>query len=337
MNRISADQLEHLCVGAITAAGGDAATASALAAATVTAERRGKRTVGVAHLFDYLDALREGRLNPHPQPKVLQSRSAAITVDADGGIAQLAFERALPGILRSLRQNGVAVLSINNSYTVGELGYYTTHLAEQGWLALAAANSPALMAVYDAHAPVTGTNPLSFALPHADGVRSFDQASSAVAWVAIRDAAERGERIPEGWALDADGQPTTEAAAAVDGPLLPYGGIKGSNVALMIELLAVLSGGSFSLDAPPFDKGDRPPGVGLFLLALDPHAFDPAYVGRTEAHLTRLSDEFGVGFGRVRASHDEIQLPGDVYARLLQAQPEPQLEAGAEAFPPLPQ
>ena len=132
----------------------------------------------------------------------------------------------------------------------------------------------------------------------------------------IRDAAAAGEPIPEGWALDANGAATTDAAAALLGPLLPFGGVKGSNIALVIELLSVLSGASFSMDAPDFASGAEPPRVGLFLFALDPAAFGSNYLERVEAHFERLHVQFGIDFGRYSAPVQRMQLSDDTYERL---------------------
>src|SRR5699024_832192 len=141
------------------------------------------------------------------------------------------------------------------------------------------------------------TNPLAFALPHSSGPRVFDQASSATAFVSIRQAAERCEHIPPGWALDADGQPTIDPAAALTGALLPFGGAKGPNTAQTIELLAALSGASCCLDAAPFATGSRPPRLGLFIAAIDPPACDPGYEERAETHRLRLHERFGIDVG----------------------------------------
>jgi (2R)-3-sulfolactate dehydrogenase (NADP+) len=199
---------------------------------------------------------------------------------------------------------------------VGELGYYTYELAAEGFVALAGANSPALMSLYDAPEALTGTNPFSFALPGAPSPRLIDQASSAVAWVRIRDAAAAGEPIPPGWALDANGAATTDATAALLGPLLPFGGVKGSNIALVIELLSTLSGASFSVDAPDFASGEQPPRVGLFLIALDPAAFAADYLDRVEEHLERLRVGYGIDFGRYFSPVERLSLPDHLYARL---------------------
>jgi (2R)-3-sulfolactate dehydrogenase (NADP+) len=315
--RLPLDRLEDLCAAAIRSAGGDEATASALARATVAAERRGKPSNGVSHLRDYLDALRAERMNPSPDPRVVSERGSTLVVDADQGAAQLAFEIGADLLVSKARENGVAFLSVRDCFTAGEIGHYTSQVAEQGLIALAGAHSPALMSVHGASDAVTGTNPLSFALPHPAGPRMFDQAASATAWVKVRQAAQRGEPIPEGWALDPDGNPTTDAADGADGALLPFGGIKAGNIALMVEMLGALSGAHFSLDAPPFQHGDRSPGLGLFVLALDPSAFDPDFPERAETHLQRLSDEHEVDFARRKPAHQEVEIPQALYQELV--------------------
>jgi (2R)-3-sulfolactate dehydrogenase (NADP+) len=315
------DRLASLCSAAITTAGGDEDTAAALTEAVLAAERRGNTAVGVAHLFDYLDALQCGRLNGTPRPVVRHDRRSVITVSADDGIAQLAFRAARPALVAAARECGVAMLSVSDAFTVGELGHYTWEVAAEGLVALAGANSPALMSLYDAPDAVTGTNPFSFALPGRSSPRLIDQASSAVAWVRIRDAAAAGEPIPSDWALDASGAATTDAAAALLGPLVPFGGVKGSNIALVIELLSVLSGASFSMNAPDFASGEQPPRVGLFLIALDPAAFAADYLDRVEDHLERLRVRYGIDFGRHFSPVERMYLPDPLHARLVNTTP----------------
>ena len=309
-------ELRDLCIAAITAAGGSTALAQSLAEATVAAERRGKTAVGTAHLFDYLDGLEAGRINGQARPKVTNRLPAAHHVDADRGTAQLAFDAVVDDFASSAANLGISVLNISNAFTAGELGYYTTRLAERGLVALAGANSPALMSLFSSPGSATGTNPFSFAVPHADGPRMFDQATSATAWVNVRDAADRSEAIPEGWAQDPNGAATNNAEAALAGSLLPFGGVKGSNVALMIELLAVHGGGRFSVDAPAFDSGQESPGTGLFVIAIAADAFDPDYSKRVAEHLDRLHSQFGVDFGRKR-SLDVVELPRELHSALL--------------------
>lgn len=309
-------ELRDVCIAAITAAGGSTSLARSLAEATVAAERRGKTAVGTTHFFDYLDGLEAGRINGQAQPRVTNHSPAAHHVDADRGTAQLAFDAAVDNFASSAAKLGISVLNIANAFTAGELGYYTTRLAERGLVALAGANSPALMSLFGSPGSATGTNPFSFAVPHADGPRMFDQAASATAWVNVRDAADRGETIPEGWAQDPNGAATVDAEAALAGSLLPFGGVKGSNVALMIELLAVHGGGRFSVDAPAFDSGQENPGTGLFVIAIAADAFDPDYSKRVAEHLDRLHSSFGVDFGRKR-SLEVVELPRELHSALL--------------------
>ncbi|WP_193627251.1 Ldh family oxidoreductase [Brevibacterium sp. CFH 10365] len=309
-------ELRDLCIAAITAAGGSPALAQSLADATVAAERRGKTQVGTAHLVDYLDGLEAGRINGQAHPRVTNRLPAAHHVDADRGTAQLAFDAAFDDFVSSVATLGISVLSIANAFTAGELGYFTTRLAERGLLAFAGANSPALMSLFGSPGSATGTNPFSFAVPHADGPRMFDQATSATAWVNIRDAADRAETIPEGWAQDPNGAATVDAEAALAGSLLPFGGVKGSNVALMVELLAVHGGGRFSVDAPAFDTGGDSPGTGLFIIAIAADAFDPAYSTRVADHFERLHTRFGIDFGRKRRV-EVIELPRELHSALL--------------------
>jgi (2R)-3-sulfolactate dehydrogenase (NADP+) len=307
--RLGLAELEDLCRAAVRAAGGSGEVADSLASAAVSAERRGKSALGAAHLVDYLAGLREGRIAPDARPRVTVTRRAVVAVDADGGTAQLAFDAAQDALVAAARDCGVAILSVHDAFTAGELGDYATRLADAGLVAITGANSPALMTVHGADREVTGTNPIAFALPHPDGPRMFDQAASETAWVKIRDAADRGSSIPEGWALDPEGEPTTDARAAIAGALLPFGGVKGGNIALMIEMLAALSGGAFSLDAAPFDSGDASPSLGMFAIAIDPTAFADDYPQRAEEHLRRLHEEHGVDFGRRRAEVTEVEMP----------------------------
>lgn len=309
-------ELVDLCEKAVRGAGGSSETARALADAVVSAELRGKPSVGVSHLLDFVHAIPAGRLNGDPRPSVDRRRSAVVVADADRGAAHVAFARALPAAVEGARAAGVAVLSIRNCFPAGELSYYATAAARAGFVALAATSSPALLAAYGSRAPITGTNPLAFALPHPDGPRAFDQAASATAWVSVREAAERGDAIPDGWALGPDGEPTEDASAALAGALLPSGGVKGANIAVMVEMLAALSGGAFSVDAAPFDRGGTSPAVGLFLLLLDPTAFDPGFVDRAEAHHRRLATEHGADFGRRRTERTAVRLPAAVLDEL---------------------
>jgi (2R)-3-sulfolactate dehydrogenase (NADP+) len=191
-------------------------------------------------------------------------------------------------------------------------------------LAFAASNGPALMAPSGVAQAVYSTNPLAFAAPGgAHPSVMVDQASSATAFVNIRQAAERGAALPEGWAIDAAGQPTVDSAEALRGTLLAFGGARGANIALMIEVMAAgLTGAEWSLDSPDFLCGDRSPGAGLLVIAIAPQLLDPAFGPRLQEHLRRLAG-FGVHIpgpakaGRAAlAASQGLALPVSLLARI---------------------
>lgn len=306
--RMEIAELEKLAIDACLAAGASLDTANALVRATLAAEQAGNSAVGLAHLPDYLAALRAGRIDGFAQPEVTFPAPALIQVDARSGIAQLGFDRAFDELTTRARTFGIALFSQYASYTTGELGYYPQRLAEAGFVALAATNGPALMTVEGARAAVYCTNPIAFAAPRADGPPLvIDQATSATAFVKIREAAARGEKLPPGFAVDETWQPTTDPARALKGALLAFGGRRGANVALMVEVMAAgLGCGNWSIDSPDFLAGDVSPGAGLVVIAIAATLLDPHFSRRLEAQLRRLS-----GHG--------VHIPGEAKGRAARA------------------
>src|SRR5437016_8086855 len=289
-------------------AGASDEVAISLANAVVAAEWAGKRSVGFAHLVDYLDGFAKGRIAGTAEPDITFPAPAAIRVDAKGGIAQLGFDRAFDHFVNRANTYGVTVFVQANSFTAGELGYYTRRLAEAGLVSLAACNAQAQMTTLESRKAVFGTNPVSFAAPVEKG-KPFviDQASSATAFVNVRQAAELGESIPEGWAIDAAGNPTTDAREAVKGLLLAFGGMRGANIAIIVEILSAgLTGASWSIDAPSFSEGDQSPGVGLFIVAFKPDILAPGFAARLAAQIERLA----APGGRVPGRHLNVRAPG---------------------------
>lgn len=310
------DALELVRRAALKAGASDG-VADSLANAVVAAEWAGNRTVGFAHLADYLDGFANGRIAADAEPEITHPAPALIRIDAKGGIAQLGFDRAFEDMVERAAIYGVALLAQTGSYTVGELGYYTRRLAEAGLVALAACNASAQMTTLESRKAVFGTNPISFATP-LEGARPLviDQASSATAFVNVRRAAEQGETIPEGWALDVAGNPTTDARDAVRGLLLAFGGMRGANIALIVELLAAgLTGANWSMDAPSFTDGNECPGIGLFIVAIKPDLLVPGFAARLSEHIERLAAQ-GV---RIPGSHihvTELDFPASLMASI---------------------
>ncbi|MDH6230857.1 (2R)-3-sulfolactate dehydrogenase (NADP+) [Mesorhizobium soli] len=322
---LSLEEALSICREAARRAGAGPATAEALAGASVDAERDGQPTVGIGHLIDYLESLEAGRIDGTVEPELSRPAGAIILSDAKGGSAHLGFDRAFNDLAQTARLFGVAVFSQKNAFTSGSLSYFVGRLAEAGLVGFAATNGPALLAGSGATKPVYCTNPLAFAAPVEGGAPLvIDQASSATAFVNVRKAAQEGRDIPEGWALDAEGRPTTDAKAAVKGALLAFGGARGANIALMVEVLAAgISGANWSLDAPGFTSGSQSPGSGLFVLALDPKLIDPDFSTRLAAQLHRLSGGYGVHIpglakaaAREKAERSGIVISKEIYDRV---------------------
>jgi (2R)-3-sulfolactate dehydrogenase (NADP+) len=318
--RLSLEEATHLAARAARAAGASDDAAQSLARATVSADAHGKSSIGFGHLLDYLAALREGRINGGAEPLVTSPAPAAIHCDARGGIAQLGFDRVFDDLSGRASTFGIALFAQKGSYTTGELGYYPRRLAEAGLVAFAATNGPALMTVAGAKRPVYCTNPLAFAAPVAEGPPLIiDQASSATAFVQLRRYADRGEALPPGWAVDADGRPTTDPHAALRGALLAFGGARGANIALMVEVLAAgLAGANWALDAPSFTQGDRSPGSGLLVIAIAPALLAPDFSQRLRLQLDRLA-RAGVHIPGRRTAAAEIELPDALAAEIERA------------------
>jgi (2R)-3-sulfolactate dehydrogenase (NADP+) len=308
--RLSLDEATDLAERAGRAAGASDDVARSLALATVSADAHGKTGIGFVHLVDYLAAFREGRIDGGASPHITSPAPTAIHCDARDGIAQLGFDRAFDDLRRRTETFGLALFAQSRSYTTGELGYYPRRLAEAGLAAFATTSGPALITVPGVKTPVYCTNPLSFAAPLDQGPPLLiDQASSATAFVELRRYADRGETLPPGWAVNADGEPTTDAHAAMRGALLAFGGARGANIALMVEVLAAgLTGANWALDAPSFTSGSRSPGAGLLVIAIAPSLLAPDFPQRLRLQLDRLA-KLGVHIPGRRAAAAEIELP----------------------------
>ncbi|MGF7007784.1 Ldh family oxidoreductase [Aminobacter sp. BE322] len=321
------EQARSLCIAAAMGAGASEETARSIGLAAVAAEADGQASVGLSHYIDYLESLEAGRIDGKAEPVVTRPALAIYLSDAQGGAAHTGFDRSFEEIAKAARLFGVTVFAQKNAYTCGALGYFTGRLAEAGLVAIAATNGPALVAGSGSTKPVFCTNPMSLAAPAADGPPLvIDQSSSATAFVNVRKAAEAGDEIPEGWALDARGKPTTDPKKAMKGVLLAFGGARGANVALMVEVLAAgISGANWSVDAPSISSGDRTPGTGLFIVALDPKLFDPDFEQRMRAQLGRLSEQYHVHIpgpakaaARARSEAEGITVPAAIHARIAQ-------------------
>ena len=322
MSRITSDDLQILLERALGTRGFGPAHATALARQTVLSEEMGQASVGVSHVFDYLDGIAGGRINGHANPEISRPVPTMIHVDGDGGLPQTGFDLAFDTFTASAHDLGLCVFLQKNTTLCGSLGTFARRVAEAGLVVFAATNGSALLAGSGGSKPVFCTNPMAFAAPQSGGPPLLiDQSSSATAYVNIRKAAERGDAIPEGWALDADGQPTTDPKAAVSGTLLAFGGARGANIALMVDVLAGgLTGANWSVEAPGFMDGNACPGTGLFVLAINPVLVTPDFNDRMAVQIARLSGDYGVhipGLSKEQAQRDARENGLDIDAGML--------------------
>ena len=263
------------CAGRLVEAGASEVVAASVARALVEAEAEGNVVCGLYYLPVFLEQLAAGRVDGRAVPGLEWSRPGTVRIDAAGGFAQPALDLAVAEVTRAARRTGIAVAGIRDSYNALALGQPAGAIAREGLVAIVAANAPASLAMPGSARRVFGTNPLAFAAPVPGGQPLvIDQSASAVTKTEVMMRASRGEALEPGWAQDAEGRPTLDAAVALEGALLPAGGRKGANVALIVEVLAsVLTGATLSARAEMLGAADRPrPAIGQTVIALDPAA-----------------------------------------------------------------
>ena len=269
-------ELEQIITAAFVASNTSEANARSVAAALAQAEVDGQKGHGLSRVPSYAAQAKSGKVDGFAVPEVRQTRPGSLVVDAKHGFAYPALDAAIARLPELARSCGVSAAGITRSHHFGVAGRAVERLAEQGMVALVFGNTPQAMAAWGGRRPIFGTNPIAFAAPQRGRPPVVvDLALSQVARGKIMVAAQKGEPIPSGWALDEHGEPTTDAKAALKGTLVPLGGAKGAALAFVVEVLSVaLTGANFAFEATSFfdDKGP-PPGVGQLLLAIDPAAF----------------------------------------------------------------
>ncbi len=269
--------------------------AAIVADALVAAELDGIGSHGLSRLLAYADQAAVGKVDGFAVPTVTRPAAAVVRVDARDGFAFPAIRSGLQAVEERLGECGIVALPIAHSHHCGVAGHHVEHLARLGHLAIMFSNSPAAMAPAGGRNASFGTNPIAFAAPASGEPIVVDLSLSTIARGRVVVASQRGEPIPKGWALDPDGRPTTDAAAALAGTMLPLGGAKGSALALMVEILsATLTGSNHAFEATSFlDAEGGPPRIGHLILAIDPRAFGTDFAGRIETLLAHAYGQAG--------------------------------------------
>lgn len=287
--RLSPREARHLIFAALTGAGTSKPNARYFTEAILDTELSGLEGHGFYWLRFYCEHVRSGKVDGRVKPRVSKLSSVAFSVDAGNGFAHPAIEAGFAKLIPAARKHGIAAMGVRNSYNAATLGYHTGRLAQDGLLAFGFTNATPAIAPVGGRVPVIGTNPLSFAVPGKRGKVALlvDQSSSAVAWTAVKRAAMQGRDIPLGWALDADGNPTTDPAKGLGGSMAPAGGHKGFGQGLIVEVMsAALAGALRGPEMGSFTEDDgKPIGCGQFFIALSPKLFSGSHFYKQVAAL----------------------------------------------------
>lgn len=326
--KLSLMAARDLALRVLKSAGVAEANAASVAKALVAAEADGLASHGLSRLPAYADQAKAGKVDGKAVPTVTETAVAALRVDARDGFAFPAIAAGLTRAAEMARAVGTVGVAVANSHHFGAAGYHVEPLAEQGLVALAFGNSPAAIAPWGGARPIFGTNPIAFACPcPGRAPLIIDLSLSKVARGKIMVAAQKGEPIPADWALDKDGQATTDARAALGGAMLAMGDAKGTALVLMVELLAAaLTASHFGYEASSFfDAKGPPPRVGQFFLVLDPTRFaGDAFAARVGALTGAILAQKGTRLpgdrrlaARAKAEADGIRISDDLLADLV--------------------
>jgi len=326
MTMIALAELRDFASRALQRAGASETMAMMTAAALVDAEAQGLSSHGIARVAQYATHLRNGRADGRAIPVIARERGGAVLIDARCGLAFPACALAVGEAVCRAREFGVSFAAVTNSHHFGVAAWHLAPIAQARMVGLAFGNSPAAMPAAGGRRALFGTNPIAAVFPReASPPLTIDLSLSEAARGKVMVAAKEGRPIPLGWALDAHGQPTTDAKTALQGSMLAMGGTKGAMLALVVELLVTaLTGAAMGFEASSFfvDEGNRPR-IGQAFVAIDPDALagNARYFERVETLVTAMLDDEGVrlpGARRAALAECAAQDGVDIAPALLQ-------------------
>ena len=266
-----------------------------VADALISAEIDGQPGHGLSRLPSYIEQLSSGKVDGNVNPTIVSSKGGVIRIDAKHGFAFPALSLAINKLTNATKKYGIAAVSVSNSHHFGQAGRYVECLADSGLIGLMFGNTPKAIPPWGGTQALFGTNPIAFSAPRSNApALVIDLSLSKVARGKVMLANQKKERIPEGWAIDEQGNPTTNAQKALSGAMLPIGDAKGSALALMVEILAAgLTDSKFGFEASSFldSEGDSP-GVGQLLIAIDPSFFSgDSFADRMETIVSAILEQ----------------------------------------------
>lgn len=308
MPKFEASALRGYCVAVLTASGVERSCAEAVSDALIDAELTGVSTHGVSRLAVYMQRMNAGVMSRENNIRVVQEAPSTVVVDAGNSLGAAAAKFAMEKCIAKAEETGCCFASVRNSNHFGTAAYYTRLAAEQDMIGFACTNLKGKIAPFGSAEPYMGTNPISIAAPSEDLPVVLDMAPSVVALGKLILAQKLGKSIPLGWALDKDGNPTTDPAEGRAGSLVPIGGAKGSGLAIMVDVLCgILSGGPYGPHLHDLYVMDEPQGVSHFVGAIDiVHFIDPSTFKSALSAMAQEIKELKKADGV-----EEIFLPGE--------------------------
>jgi len=295
-------QIYDLCYQALRNCGASELQAEAVAQELMDAEAEGIRNVGLGYIHLYLNHLKCDKVIGTAEPEIVKESASATIVNAKHGFCHTAYLHAEERLIETTREQGIGMMAIHNSYSAGVLGWFVRRLAQRGLVSLMFANSSKAVAAHGGKVPFFGTNPFAFGSPRKnDEPVVVDMATASTARVNIVRAAAEGRDIEPGHAIDAAGNPTTDAVEALKGAQLPVGGPKGFGLGLIVDLMGgVLTGSNCSYEAPLFANNEGgPPNVGQSIIAFNPAYFSDDYLAHLETMFTAMKED------------NEVRIPGE--------------------------
>ncbi len=318
--RAPAEELTALVTAIFARCGMDDADAALLADSLVAADLTGVHSHGVLRVPEYVKKLTLGGVNPRGRPFIARDSGACLVVDGGNSMGQIGATFAMERAIERARETGIAAVAVRGSNHCGAMAYYALRAVESDMIGIATTNALPTMAPWGGAERLLGINPLGVAIPAgAEPPIVYDAAFSGSAHGKIRVYQQRGWTLPEGWALDRDGVPTTDPAAAIDGLLMPVGGFKGTGLAMVMGILSsMLSGAAYGTELGDMERGPTAGIDGHFLAAIRVGAFEDVnrFKARVDAAIRQVhAAKRAPGVDRLYVPGEKEYLTRRAYAR----------------------
>ena len=328
---LSLNEVRALSTEVLIANGMSEANAMVIADVVTQAEADGTHSHGLFRMPGYVTSMRSGRMDGKAVPEVTDKSPGLVAVDSKNGFSPPAIMAGKPLAIEKAKSQGIAALGLRNNGNLNALWWEAEHFGDAGLICLTMSTSQSFVAPWGGNKALFGTDPIAFACPRAGKPPMvFDYATSASARGEIQVAAREGHSIPKGWALDKDGNDTTDPVAALEGVQLPFGGHKGNAIMIMVELLSAgLTGGNFCFEAQEqvdaFGGHDAgPSNAGQIFILIDPKGFHETFLDRVEALFGKILAQEGTRIpgdrryaNRARSATDGIECQAALHQQIL--------------------